>query len=84
MIEPGAEPERSQQVLRTVASRLQLRAPDQLGKDDILARIEIRQQVVELIDKAERVAAKLGAPVIVECRRLAAVDPDRPLETAFE
>src|SRR5687767_15722936 len=39
---------------------------------------------MELIDEAERFAAKLGAGVIVELRSFAPGDSDRALESAFK
>ena len=52
----------SSSVARASASAAR-RAADQLRQDDILGRVEIGQQMVELIDEAELVAAHRGAPV---------------------
>src|SRR5687767_15970807 len=40
--------------------------------------------MVELVDEPHRVAAKRGAAIIVEARRLLTGDTDRTLEAAFE
>ena len=57
---------------------------DQLRQDDVLGGVEIGQQMVELIDEAEGIAAHPGAAVIVERRGF---DPPMridPAEAAFE
>jgi hypothetical protein len=57
---------------------------DQLRDDDILLGAEIGEEVVELIDEAQRIAAEAGAPVIVEPGGFLALDRDRAFEAAFE
>ena len=59
-----------------------LGAVDELRQHDILDRVEIGQQMVELVDEAERVAAQRGAAVVVERRAPPApsmrIDPSNP------
>jgi hypothetical protein len=50
---------------------------DELRQHDIFRRVEIGQQVVELIDEAELIAAHPSAPGRIELRRLFASNPDR-------
>src|SRR5207248_2013844 len=46
--------------------------------------VEFGQQVVELINEAEELAAQARAALVVQCRRLLSVQLDRSLEPAFE
>src|SRR4029079_2388270 len=55
-----------------------------LRKDDILDCVELGQQVVELVDEAEQVAAEARAALVVEFGGFLALEADRALETAFE
>ena len=48
-------------------------AAHKLRKDDILDRVELGQQVVELVDEAEQVAAKARAALVVELGRFLAL-----------
>ena len=82
--EPLAESEGREQLGRAAAGVLGGGAADQLGNDDVLRRREIRQQMMELVDEAQRVAAQPGAAVIVEAGRFLAMDADRAFEAAFE
>ena len=60
------------------------RAVDELGQHDVLERVEIGQQVVELVHEAQRFAPQPRAALVVEAGRFLARDPDRALEAAFE
>jgi len=60
------------------------RAVDKLGQHDILGRVEIGEEMMELIDEAESIAAQAGAAVIVEPRGFLADDADRAFEAAFQ
>ena len=64
------EAERTEQGFGAFARGGGLGAVDQLRQDDILARVEVGQQMVELIDEAQCVAAHPGAAIIVERRGL--------------
>ena len=57
---------------------------DDLRHDHILGGVEIGQQMVELIDEAQRIAAQLRAAFVVEARGLASGEPDRAFESALE
>src|SRR5262245_18998891 len=57
---------------------------DDLRQENILKRVEVGKQMVELINETERVTAQGGAAVIVERRGFLAGDADRALEPAFE
>ncbi len=63
---------------------IRLGTADQLRKDDILSRIELGKQVMELIDETQRLAPKLRASVIVQLRRLPALHSNRTLKAALE
>jgi hypothetical protein len=58
------------------------RAMDQLRQHDILGRVEIGQEMVELIDEAQRIAAHRGAAVGIEpggfLAGLMRIDPSKP------
>ena len=84
MVEPLTQPQLGQQLGRPGARRIGFGTEDQLRQQDILGGVEIGQQMVELIDKAEHVAAKIGALVIVEARGFLAADQDRAFEPALE
>ncbi len=57
---------------------------DHLRQHYILERVEVRQQVMELVDEAQMVAAHRGTARTVELRGLAAGNTYRSLEPAFE
>src|SRR4051794_15653314 len=57
---------------------------DELRKHDILDRIELGEQVVELVDEPEQVAAQARAAVVVELGGFLTLEPDRAFEAAFE
>ena len=84
VVETLAEPERAEQAVGAFDGLRARCAADHLRQHDILARVEIGQQVVELVDEAQGVAAQRGAPVIVEARGFLAGDTDRAFEPAFE
>ena len=63
---------------------LRVGAPDELRQDDILPRVELGQQMVELVDEAEQLAAEPGTPFVVEPRSLMAIQPDGAGEASFE
>src|SRR5690606_7763435 len=82
--QPRAEAEAGEQALRALVGFGARRAAHEPGDDDILECVEIGEQVVKLVDEAERVAPCRGALGIVEPARLAPPDPDRALEAALE
>ena len=84
MIQPIGEPEGAKQVPGAISRRLHGRPTNELRENNILDRVEFGQQVVELIDEAEKLAAQSRAPVVVKAGRFLAVEPDRPLEAALE
>ena len=61
MVEPMAQPKRSQQLFRARFCFGARGARNQLRQDHIFARIEIGEQMVELIDEPQMLAAKHGA-----------------------
>ena len=61
MLQPLLEPEIAQQLGRTPARLRPRQAPDHLRQHDVLQRRELRQEVVELVDKTDLGAADLGA-----------------------
>ena len=77
-------PSVAEQLFGALARRFRRRAVDQLRQDDILARVEIGQQMMELIDEAEASRRSRVRPVVVELRRFLARDPDRAFEAALE
>ena len=84
-VEPLAEPERAEQRSRPARARLAaVGAADELRQHDILDRVEIGQQMVELVDEAERVAAHAVRPSSSSVGRLLAGDLDRAAEAALE
>src|SRR5438270_1937576 len=84
MIQPFGEAERAKQVLGAISCRLHARPTNELRENNILDRVEFGQQVVELIDEAEKLPAQSRAPVVVKAGRFLAVEADRPLEAALE
>ena len=60
------------------------RAVDQLRDDHILGGAEIGQQMVELVDEAQCLAADAGAGAIGQIGRFFAFDADRAFEPALE
>src|SRR3546814_5771447 len=59
-------------------------APDQLRQHDILDRVEIGQQMVELIDEADLLAPRLRPLALLEACYIFALDADYALEPALE
>ena len=84
VLEAVADAERGQELRRALLGGGAFGAVDELRQDDVLGRVEIGQQMVELVDEAEPVAADRGAPGGVELRRFLAGDADRALEPALE
>ena len=88
MLEPLAKAERAEQLLGALTGRLRLGAADELREDDIFGRVELGQQVVELVDEAEQVAAKPRAALVVElaasspCSRIEPSNPPSSRPTA--
>ena len=60
VVEPRAEPELAEQLLGAGAGGVGVGAVDDVRQHDVLARVEVGQQMVELVDEAERVAAQLA------------------------
>ena len=82
MVEPVADPDRGDQA---VEQRLVGVAAGELQRqEDVLARVEDRQQVEELEDEADVVAAQLGELAVVEPGEVDAVDHDRARGRAVE
>ena len=84
MFESVAEAERGEQMRRPLSRRIRLLAQDQLRHHDVFEGVEVRQQMVELVDEAERLAPEIRSTLVVEPRGIAAGKPDSPLEAAFE
>src|SRR6185295_359008 len=84
MIEPPRQPERAEQLLRPRPGRVRPGAAHELRDDHILQRAELRQQVMELIDEAEQVAAQAGSAVVVELCGFLPLELDRPGEAPFK
>ena len=84
MAEPLAKPDATQQCRRLVTRRTARDAGDHLRDHDVFERRELRQQVMELVDKAERRAAQQRAALVVEAAAFLAGDADfagaRPLQ----
>src|SRR4029450_12007496 len=76
--------ELAEQFLGARPCRCLFRAMDDLRQKHILQRVEVGQQVMELVDKAEGVAAKRGAAIIVERRSLPSGNADGALESPFQ
>ena len=66
MIEPLAKAKGSEQILRTLPGGLRLNSADQLRQDDILDRIELGQQVVELVDEPKQIAPETRSSLVVK------------------
>ena len=84
MIQAMAQAQRCQQRFRARPRYAHVDVADHLGQHDIFGRIEIRQQVVELVDEAQRVAPQPRASVIIQLRGFLARDADRPFEPALQ
>jgi len=84
VIQPFGQPECAQQLLGPFARWLGLGAPDELGEDDILYRVELGQQVMKLVDETEEVPAQARSSVVAELGCLLALELDRTFETALE
>ena len=82
--QPMPQPQRGEQRFGAVVRGNRRRAADQLRQDDIFDRVEIRQQMVELIDEPQLVTPHVGAPRRIQLDRLDAGDADRAAEPAFE
>src|SRR5206468_3625953 len=63
---------------------LGLHPAHQLRKHNIFGRVELRKQMMELIDETEEVAPEPRPVVIVQLGGLLTLQPDRALEPAFE
>src|SRR5262245_11224921 len=84
MVEALAKAELAQQLLASSSCSHGVGAMNDLRQQHILKCVEVRQQMVELIDESERVAAERRAAVVIERRSFLAGDPDRSLEAALE
>src|SRR5437868_14089170 len=84
MVEAVREPERAEQLPCTLPRCPGLGAAHQLRQHDVLDRIELRKQMVELIDEAEQLAPQPRAALVVEARRLFSAEPDRPFKPALD
>src|SRR5687768_9811925 len=84
MVQPLRQAKLAEKVLRALASVGGLRAMNDLRQQHILQRVEVREQMVELIDEPERIAAERGAAVIVQRRRFPTRDPDRAFKPSLE
>ena len=67
VVEPVAEADRVDQLVE--ALRIGVAAGELERQQDVLPRVEDRQQVEELEDEADLVAAQLGQLGVVEARR---------------
>jgi len=76
VIEPLRQSKRAKQLSRPLVRGRGIRAVDQLRKHHILDRIELGQQVMELVDEPEKVSAEARAAVIVELGSFLAVQSD--------
>src|SRR4051794_19742840 len=84
MVEPLREPEYAKQLLGPLSRRLRLGAADQLRKHDIFGRVELRKQVMKLIDETEEVAPEPRASVVVKLGGFLTLQADRAFESPFE
>ena len=84
MIEPMPEPQRDKQLFGARFCLAMRATGDKLGQDDILARIEIGEQVMELIDEAEMIAAQHGARARVRFFRRMTPNNDLAAEAPLE
>ena len=76
MGEARAQAQRGQKPRGLLAGFAARFARDHLRQDDIFQRVEFRQQMMGLIDKADGVAADAGAVLIRQARSRRAVDID--------
>ena len=81
--EPLRQAEDSEQLVGAFARHRRLDVADKLGDDDILARSEFRQKVMELVNEAEEVAPQPRAAVIVKLGSLLPVEADRTFKAAL-
>src|SRR5215211_7400002 len=84
MFEAFGEPERPQELLRPGAGCAGIRISHELRKDHVLRRIELRQQVMELVDEAEKLPPQAGTALVIELARFLACEADRTLEATLE
>jgi hypothetical protein len=84
MIEPLRKPQGSEELLGPLARSLRVGAVDELRQDDVLDSVEFRQEVMELVDEAQEIAANPGSAIVVEVRSFLAVQPDRTFKPALE
>ena len=73
-----------QQVGCSLPSRHLRDIAHQQGEHHILQSAEIRQQMVELINKAELFSPNAGSPLIIQCRHFLGIDLDRSLKATFQ
>ena len=84
MVQTLSQSERAKQLPRPLMRGLHIGTVHQLRKDDILHRVELRKQMVKLVDEAEQLAPEPGAPLVVQLRCFLALQSDGPLKSAFE
>ena len=80
----GGQAERAEEVAAAGFGGAAGFAGDHLGEDDVLQRGELAQQMVELVDEADGVAADGGARRVGEGAGVAAVDQDGAGVGAFQ
>ena len=84
MVKPVAEAQRREQRIRAFLRSIGSGAMDELWEHDVFERIEVGQQVVELVNEAQRLAAQARAALVVQAGGLLARDADRALEAALQ
>jgi len=84
MVKALRQSEHAKQLLGPFARRPWVDAMHQLRQHDILDRVELRQEMMELVDEAQEVAAEARAAIVVEVGSLFTAQPDRPFEASFE
>src|SRR4051812_12545250 len=66
VVEAFGEPERAEELLRPCAGSAGLRIPHELWKDHVLHRIELRQQVMELVDEPEKLTPQARPSFVIQ------------------
>ncbi len=84
MVQPRGKAQRGEQLGSSALSLGAGLASDQLRQDHVFQRIEIGQQVMELIDEANVFAAQGGAPAGRLIGRFDPGNPDGTAKAAFE
>ena len=77
MVQARAKAELTEQLFGACAGSMRIGAMNDVRQHDVLARVEVGQQMVELVDEAECIPADPRTPFVIETSRFLTELPSR-------